>query len=253
MLNEASIQHPHTQLKCCSYILIQVKSIEVGQQTETHKYISQSVLNTYFKIRIWAKAWNVWKSENVANFQLKFGYNWLKVTYRLYYEWSEWYQHNAHIYNGSVDGNMSLHPQEHLSCLWHRGLWSRFYMKTRGECFITYFHNKYVASTQMCFIAWLFKLLLLLRCWSIVNRWFWWIIRGPITLSVLVSDASEPILESLSKTVAQPDDPVSSRCIMVLSVSHHVHFILRLTLPALWVHVMLKLLYTVAVGGMTHH
>ncbi|XP_039991546.1 glucagon-like peptide 2 receptor [Xiphias gladius] len=23
-------------------------------------------------------------------------------------------------------------------------------------------------------------------CWSIVNRWFWWIIRGPITLSVLV-------------------------------------------------------------------
>ncbi|KAF3704756.1 Glucagon-like peptide 2 receptor [Channa argus] len=24
------------------------------------------------------------------------------------------------------------------------------------------------------------------ECWSIVNRWFWWIIRGPITLSVLV-------------------------------------------------------------------
>uniref|UniRef100_A0A3B5L7E5 Uncharacterized protein n=1 Tax=Xiphophorus couchianus TaxID=32473 RepID=A0A3B5L7E5_9TELE len=23
-------------------------------------------------------------------------------------------------------------------------------------------------------------------CWSIMNRWFWWIIRGPITLSVLV-------------------------------------------------------------------
>ncbi|KAG7236460.1 hypothetical protein INR49_000938 [Caranx melampygus] len=23
------------------------------------------------------------------------------------------------------------------------------------------------------------------ECWSIVNRWFWWIIRGPITLSVL--------------------------------------------------------------------
>ncbi|XP_029311754.1 glucagon-like peptide 2 receptor [Cottoperca gobio] len=23
-------------------------------------------------------------------------------------------------------------------------------------------------------------------CWTIVNRWFWWIIRGPITLSVLV-------------------------------------------------------------------
>ncbi|KAM3860058.1 glucagon-like peptide 2 receptor [Diretmus argenteus] len=23
-------------------------------------------------------------------------------------------------------------------------------------------------------------------CWAIVNRWFWWIIRGPITLSVLV-------------------------------------------------------------------
>ncbi|XP_068611006.1 glucagon-like peptide 2 receptor [Brachionichthys hirsutus] len=23
-------------------------------------------------------------------------------------------------------------------------------------------------------------------CWSIVNRWFWWIIRGPITLSVLI-------------------------------------------------------------------
>uniref|UniRef100_UPI0037E7C839 glucagon-like peptide 2 receptor n=1 Tax=Semicossyphus pulcher TaxID=241346 RepID=UPI0037E7C839 len=24
------------------------------------------------------------------------------------------------------------------------------------------------------------------ECWSIVNQWFWWIIRGPITLSVLV-------------------------------------------------------------------
>ncbi|KAK2820975.1 hypothetical protein Q5P01_023934 [Channa striata] len=24
------------------------------------------------------------------------------------------------------------------------------------------------------------------ECWSIVNRWFWWIIRGPITLSVTV-------------------------------------------------------------------
>ncbi|KAK7919084.1 hypothetical protein WMY93_010368 [Mugilogobius chulae] len=24
------------------------------------------------------------------------------------------------------------------------------------------------------------------ECWSIVNRWFWWIIRGPITLSVLI-------------------------------------------------------------------
>ncbi|XP_049916243.1 glucagon-like peptide 2 receptor isoform X2 [Epinephelus moara] len=24
------------------------------------------------------------------------------------------------------------------------------------------------------------------ECWSIVNRWFWWIIRGPITFSVLV-------------------------------------------------------------------
>ncbi|KAM8904675.1 glucagon-like peptide 2 receptor isoform 4-T4 [Spinachia spinachia] len=24
------------------------------------------------------------------------------------------------------------------------------------------------------------------ECWSIVNKWFWWIIRGPITLSVLV-------------------------------------------------------------------
>jgi len=31
------------------------------------------------------------------------------------------------------------------------------------------------------------KILSILRCWSIVNRWFWWIIRGPITLSVLVS------------------------------------------------------------------
>ncbi len=37
-----------------------------------------------------------------------------------------------------------------------------------------------------------FKLLLFLRCWSIVNRWFWWIIRGPITLSVLVSEVYEP-------------------------------------------------------------
>ncbi|KAA8581127.1 hypothetical protein FQN60_002708 [Etheostoma spectabile] len=24
------------------------------------------------------------------------------------------------------------------------------------------------------------------ECWSIVNKWFWWIIRGPITLSVLI-------------------------------------------------------------------
>ncbi|XP_061823146.1 glucagon-like peptide 2 receptor isoform X1 [Nerophis lumbriciformis] len=24
------------------------------------------------------------------------------------------------------------------------------------------------------------------ECWSIVNRWFWWIIKGPITLSVLI-------------------------------------------------------------------
>ncbi|XP_056153506.1 glucagon-like peptide 2 receptor [Lampris incognitus] len=24
-------------------------------------------------------------------------------------------------------------------------------------------------------------------CWSIVNRWFWWIIKGPITLSILVT------------------------------------------------------------------
>ncbi|KAM9816993.1 glucagon-like peptide 2 receptor [Neosynchiropus ocellatus] len=24
------------------------------------------------------------------------------------------------------------------------------------------------------------------ECWSIVNRWFWWIIRGPITVSVLI-------------------------------------------------------------------
>uniref|UniRef100_A0A3B5L7I7 G-protein coupled receptors family 2 profile 2 domain-containing protein n=1 Tax=Xiphophorus couchianus TaxID=32473 RepID=A0A3B5L7I7_9TELE len=31
-------------------------------------------------------------------------------------------------------------------------------------------------------------LLSLSRCWSIMNRWFWWIIRGPITLSVLVRD-----------------------------------------------------------------
>lgn len=53
-------------------------------------------------------------------------------------------------------------------------------------------HNTWMKLIKMFSIAWLFKLLLFLRCWSIVNRWFWWIIRGPITLSVLVSEVSEP-------------------------------------------------------------
>lgn len=40
-------------------------------------------------------------------------------------------------------------------------------------------------------------LLFIPRCWAIVNRWFWWIIRGPITLSVLVSS----LFEQTSRTI----------------------------------------------------
>lgn len=110
-------------------------------------------------------------------------------------------------------------------------------------------HNQYNKSTKMFSIAWLFNLPVFLRCWSIVNRWFWWIIRGPITLSVLVSDVSEPILESLSmsrypswRSHLVPDasgcfyEPCSS------GASSQVNFMLRLILPVMWGHVILKLL-----------
>lgn len=37
------------------------------------------------------------------------------------------------------------------------------------------------------------------RCWSIGNKWFWWIIRGPITLSFLVSKVKAKVWPSFTE------------------------------------------------------
>lgn len=50
------------------------------------------------------------------------------------------------------------------------------------------------------------------RCWSIGNKWFWWIIRGPITLSFLVSKVKAKVWPSFTEKTCGFTHPPTSVC-----------------------------------------